>query len=563
MADTVLIIDDEETLRFSFKNFLEEAGYGVLTAADINGALDILSAGSIDVVFCDILMPEGTGIDVLREVKKQGLHCPVVMVTGEPSIDTASDAVRLGAFDYLPKPVRRDMLLRVCGQALRHKALLDENKRIEREREQYRSDLDLLFTSVSEAIAIIDSEARLLRANAAFCDLFEISLDAALQKPVADALTHGTAACCSVLDRVMEDKTPVRDIRAEWQCSSGRRRVAVIAASPLFQKSSGFAGVALFARDVTRQADLEHQLAERCGFHRLIGKAKRMREIYSLVEALAETDTTVLLTGESGTGKELVAEAIHYASPRAQKPLVKVNCSALSENLLESELFGHVKGAFTGADRDKTGRFQMAQGGTILLDEIGDIAPRLQIKLLRVLQEKEFERVGEAASVKADVRIIASTNSNLQDKIARGEFRSDLYYRLKVVEIDLPPLRERFEDVPLLVNEFCATYNAAFKKNIGGVADEVLAVLLNHSWPGNIRELKHVIEHAFVLCRDSIIAAEHLPAYLVQAAQQQDISATLDKTGGNKAGAARLLGVSRQTVYRKIKKDKAARNKQS
>jgi len=197
----------------------------------------------------------------------------------------------------------------------------------------------------------------------------------------------------------------------------------------------------------------------------------------------------------------------------------------------------------------------MAQGGTILLDEIGDIAPRLQIKLLRVLQEKEFERVGDADPIRADVRIIAATNSNLAEKISRGEFRTDLYYRLKVVEIDLPPLRERLEDLPMLVDEFCRAYNETFKKTISGISDEVRDVLLNHSWPGNIRELKHVVEHAFVRCHDAVISTEHLPAHLTQAAlQQENILDVLNKAGGNKSHAARLLGVSRQTVYRKMKK---------
>ncbi|MBN2109358.1 MAG: sigma 54-interacting transcriptional regulator, partial [Deltaproteobacteria bacterium] len=379
--------------------------------------------------------------------------------------------------------------------------------------------------------------------------------DAMLGKPLAAALNGSRAECSRMLMGVMETKKEVREFRSAWKRRDGAPQVVIMNISPLFEQSRGFTGAALLLRDITRQADLESRLAGRLGFYRLTGKSKKMQEIYSLLEELAETDTTVLLSGASGTGKELVAEAIHYASPRSQRPLVKVNCSALSEHLLESELFGHVKGAFTGADRDRTGRFQMAQGGTILLDEIGDIAPRLQIKLLRVLQEKEFERVGDAEPIKADVRIIAATNSNLAEKISRGEFRTDLYYRLKVVEIDLPPLRERLEDLPMLVDEFCRAYNATFKKTISGISDEVRDMLLSHSWPGNIRELKHVIEHAFVRCHDTVISTEHIPAYITQAAlQQENIRDVLNKAGGNKSDAARLLGVSRQTVYRKMKK---------
>jgi PAS domain S-box-containing protein len=551
----ILIIDDEETLRFSFSKFLEEEGCDVVTAPGILRALEILGSAPVDVVFCDIVLPEGSGVDVLRRVRDMGLLCPVVMITGEPTIETASDAVRLGAFDYLSKPVRRDTLIRVCGQALRHKRLLEENRRFERERERYRRDLDLLFRSVSEGIAIVDSAMNVLRINESFADILETKPDAVLGKPFAAIMNATMTGCYRMLLQVMETKREVRDFRTAWKRSDGAPQAAVINILPLFEQSRDFAGAALFLRDITCQADLESRLAERFGFCRLTGRSKKMQDLYLLLEALAETDTTVLLTGESGTGKELVAEALHYAGPRAQRPLVKVNCSALSENLLESELFGHVKGAFTGADRDRIGRFQMAQGGTIMLDEIGDIAPRLQIKLLRVLQEKEFERVGDAVPIKADVRIIAATNSDLAGKMSRGEFRNDLYYRLKVVEIDLPPLRERLEDLPLLADEFRRSYNEIFKKTISGLSGDVLDALLRYSWPGNIRELKHVIEHAFVLCHDDVISIEHLPPCLRQPLlQQENIQDTLKKAGGNKSCAARLLGVSRQTVYRKMKK---------
>ena len=560
----ILIIDDEETLRFSFKKFLEDAGFGVVTAAGIPPALEILAADRIDVVFCDIVLPEGSGVEVLSRTRNMNLLCPVVMITGEPTVESAADAVRLGAFDYLPKPVRRDTLIRVCKQALRHKCLLDENRRIQLEKDLYRRDLDLLFRSVSEGIAIVDSDMNVLRVNEALAKILETQPEAMLNKQLAVALNGHRTECSKMLMQVMETKKEVRELRVSWKRSDGALQVAIMNISPLFEHSRGFTGAALLLRDITRQADLENQLTGRRGFYRLTGKSKKMQKIYPLLEALAETDTTVLLTGESGTGKELVAEAIHYAGPRAQRPLIKVNCSALSEHLLENELFGHVKGAFTGADRDRTGRFQMAQGGTIMLDEIGDIPPRLQIKLLRVLQEKEFERVGDATPIRADVRIIAVTNSNLAEKIKRGEFRSDLYYRLKVVEIDLPPLRERLEDLPLLADEFCKAYNETFKKTITGISDEVLDMLLGHSWPGNIRELKHVIEHAFVLCHDAVISIEHVPAYLRQAVlQQENILDTLKKAGGNKSGAARLLGVSRQTVYRKMKKRTDRKNVQT
>jgi transcriptional regulator with PAS, ATPase and Fis domain len=272
---------------------------------------------------------------------------------------------------------------------------------------------------------------------------------------------------------------------------------------------------------------------------------------------------------ESGTGKELVANALHYGSNRAQQPFVKVNCSALSDSLLESELFGHVKGAFTGAISDKIGRFEMADRGSILLDEIGDISANIQLKLLRVIQEKEFERVGESKPFKVDVRIIATTNRDLKQKVKTNHFREDLYYRLKVVEVTLPPLRERIGDIPLLVDHFCKFFNRRFKKNIEGTSDIANRKLSAFPWPGNVRELEHAIEHAFVLCHDRFIGVEHLPPEVREydgyqgsnsetgsAIDRQTIIQALERTAGNKAKAARLLGISRKTIYRKLSHQK-------
>ena len=213
-----------------------------------------------------------------------------------------------------------------------------------------------------------------------------------------------------------------------------------------------------------------------------------MLDIFRLLERLSEVDTTVLVTGESGTGKELVAKALHYMGGRSKQPIITVNCSALAETLLESELFGHVKGSFTGAIKDVRGRFESANGGSIILDEIGDISPKLQLKLLRVLQEKEFERVGDSTPIKVDVRVIACTNADLKEKIKTGEFREDLYYRLRVIEIPLPPLRERAEDIPLLIDKFCQTFNQTFGKMIDSLDEKAMQALLNYSWPGNVRE---------------------------------------------------------------------------
>jgi two-component system response regulator HydG len=284
-----------------------------------------------------------------------------------------------------------------------------------------------------------------------------------------------------------------------------------------------------------------------------------------MIRDLADVRTTVLITGESGTGKELVVNALHHCGDRRHGPLVKVNCAALSENLLESELFGHVAGAFTGAVKEKVGRFKRADGGTIFLDEIGEISQRMQLRLLRVIENMEFERVGDATPIKVDVRLVAATNRDLRERVASGEFREDLYYRLKVVQIPVPPLRERRDDIPLLVEHFRRDFNRKFGKEIRGISSEVERMFLDYPWHGNVRELGNLLEHSFVRCRQSVITAENLPPdflkYFESRAMSTDrspedearaIRQALEQAGGNKTEAARLLGMSRRTIYRKL-----------
>ncbi|MBI5640505.1 MAG: sigma-54-dependent Fis family transcriptional regulator, partial [Nitrospirae bacterium] len=360
------------------------------------------------------------------------------------------------------------------------------------------------------------------------------------------------------------------------ECRNGTRSgcVVSISASPLLDMQQIFSGAVMIIRDETRLAGLERDLGERRHFHEIVGGSKRMQEIYALIEDLTDVQTTVLVTGESGTGKELVAEALHYRGGRSHKQLVKVNCSALSENLLESELFGHVKGAFTGAMKDKIGRFQRADGGTIFLDEIGDISPRIQLRLLRVLQEMEFERVGESTPLKVDVRVLAATNQDLTEKVRTGEFREDLYYRLKVIEITLPPLRERTEDIPLLIGHFLEKFNKKMNKEIIAVSSDVQKIFMDYPWKGNIRELEHTVEHAFILCRQNTITVDHLPRNFKESAggrsslsragnaesEQREILQALEKTAWNKAMAARLRGIDRKTLYRKMERYKIEEN---
>jgi len=442
-----------------------------------------------------------------------------------------------------------------------------ERKEAEKKLAEHRMCLETIFASVKDAIITVDTQMRVIEINKSTETICGIYVAKSRGRNLSDCLVHCNHACCDVIKMTLENKTAVKDYRIN--CSHiGRQQAVSISSSPLLNPEGSFLGAVLVIRDITLLKNMENELRERHQFQNIVGQNKKMKAVYSLIESLTDLDTTVLITGESGTGKELVARALHYGGRRAFKPFVAVNCSALSESLLESELFGHVKGAFTGATREREGRFEAANGGTILLDEIGDLSPLIQLKLLRVLQEKVYERVGDSRQRKADVRIITSTNRDLKEKVRRGELREDLYYRLKVIEIALPPLRERPEDIPLLIGHFLKIFNDKFNKQVAGVDPAVLSAFMKYSWPGNVREFEHIMEHAFILCRSDAMTMDdlppefresvrsaHMPGLRTPAKAENDsetIYNALIETRGNKARAARLLGISRQTIYRKI-----------
>ena len=440
-----------------------------------------------------------------------------------------------------------------------------ENKQYEEELEKHRSRLESIFSSVQDAIITVDTDMNVIEANKSAENICGFKITDG--QHFTDCIKECDQSCVEVLGETLSKRITIQDYQIECGQRDRNRLIAMVNSSPLLDGSGKFMGAVLVIRDITRLTHLEKELKQRHHFQNIVGKSAKMQKVYGLLEILANLGTTVLITGESVTGKEVAAKALHYAGSRANGPFVTVNCSALAESLLESELFGHAKGAFTGADRDKIGRFEAADGGTILLDEIGDISPMIQMKLLRVIQEKKFERVGESNPKEVDVRVIASTNINLKEAINRGKFREDLFYRLNVMEIALPPLRERYEDIPLLIDHFCRFFNKNYKKNIDGVSNEVLETFMNYHWRGNVRELEHAIERAFVLCQDRTIGLEHIPAEIRDHTQGKKgfsqkraeddpelMIKALEKTDWNISKASRLLGISRWTMYRRFQK---------
>jgi PAS domain S-box-containing protein len=554
MSEKILVVDDEESIRFTFKTFLAEKGLETVTAAAFDIALSLIEENDFDVVFTDIVLGGKTGIALLKEIKRRNPLCPVVVITGAPSLDTAAEAVRLGAYDYIVKPVRQDTLLRIVDMALKHRAVIEE-------REKYRTNLDAIFRGLRDGIVLMDREMKIAEANDAFLAICGSARGKVIGKTPDSASLCRCEEFSRIIREAFETRRQIDSGRVE--CKDPRRSGLVVSysVSPLISSQDRFSGVVVLIKDETRLDTLERELKERSQLQAIVGKSGKMQELYSLIDSLASVDSTALITGESGTGKELIADALHYGGTRREKPYIKVNCSSLTESLLESELFGHVRGAFTGAVIDREGRFKAADGGTIFLDEIGDISPSLQLRLLRVLQNKEIERVGESRPVKVDVRVIAATNRDLRALMRKGTFREDLFYRLKVVEIHAPPLRERKEDIPLLVEHLLARLNRRVGKSVTDVSTDVLGLFMGYGWPGNVRELEHVLEHGVVVCAKSVITKDDLPSELVTGTEgssplpkneRQKILEALHRAGGNKTRAAALLGVSRRTIYRKL-----------
>ena len=442
MRFTVMVVDDEKNIREGLGKALEMDGYDVILAADGQAGLEQVEHEGVDLVIADLKMPRLSGEELLRRVVQAYPSLPVIILTGHGTIESAVQAMRDGAYDFLTKPVNLDRLSLLVRRALSTRELVLQHRALQEELEQRRQ------------------------------------------------------------------------------------------------------------------------------FSSIIGKSAEMKRIFEVVRQVAPTKASVLITGESGVGKELIADAIHNLSGRRDKAFVKVHCAALSEGLLESELFGHEKGAFTGAVARKRGRFELSHAGSIFLDEIGEISQSVQIKILRVLQEKRFERVGGEETIEVDTRIISATNKDLKAEIENGAFREDLFYRLNVVNIHIPPLRERKEDIPLLAAAFIKEFAAENGKAVEGLDARARSMLYNYTWPGNVRELRNCIESAVVMSKGTILTPDDLPPSVssetesnyvkiqlgttLSDAEREVIRANLAAQRGNKSRTAETLGIGRKTLHRKI-----------
>jgi len=433
------------------------------------------------------------------------------------------------------------------------------------------AERDAILDSIEDGVFTVDTDWRITYMNRAAEEITGVERTEAVGKPCCEVLRATACEAGCPLRETIETGVPAVDRRVYIVNSLGRRIPISISTAVLRDENGEIIGGVETFRDLSLLEELRSELEGRWRLGDMVSRSAAMQRIFDILPDVAASESTCLILGESGTGKELLARAIHSMSPRNAGPFVAVSCGALPDSLLESELFGYVKGAFTGATGDREGRLAAAEGGTLFLDEIGDISPAMQVKLLRVLQEKTYEPLGSNETVEADVRVVAATHRDLGAMVEQGSFRRDLYYRVNVVDLRLPALRERREDIPLLVDRFIERFNVLWARSVPGISDDALAVLMAHDFPGNIRELENAIERAFVLCGDGPIRPEHLPAEMAAGAsslppgaapetatledmEKAMILDALRKTDGNKAAAARRLGIHKSTLFRKLKK---------
>jgi len=431
--------------------------------------------------------------------------------------------------------------------------------------------MDVILDSIADGVFTIDTEKNITSFNKAAEKITGISREHAIGQKCFDIFQASICQTSCALEKTLKTGKEIIDLPINVLNSEGKTIPVSISTAVLKGKKGKIIGGVETFRDLSSLEELKKEISKRYTFEDIISKNHEIQKIFEVLPDIAESDSTVLIQGPSGSGKELFARAIHNLSHRKDRPYVVVNCGALPDTLLESELFGYIKGAFTDAKKDKPGRFTLAEGGTLFLDEVAELSTALQVKLLRVLQQKEYEPLGATRSLKANVRIIAATNQDLSQLLSRGMFREDLYYRLNVVKIELPPLSQRREDIPLLVDHFVHQFNLKKAKKVIGLSDQVLSMLMQYEFPGNVRELENLIEHAFVLCHSSKIEVDHLPKEFINTFKRGEMSAPkskerlkeaeayiiidiLKKHGGNRSKAAEELGIDKSTLWRKIKK---------
>lgn len=430
----------------------------------------------------------------------------------------------------------------------------------------------MVLNSISEGVMTVNRDWKILSWNNAAERITGYHREEVLGKECTDVFRASLCRNRCPVDRALTCGHPCQDIEVAVHNKKNQVIHLVVNAAPLFDSGGEIVGGLETFRDVSQNHWMQMELQQQLGYGDIVGQSESMQKVFDMLASLINEDTTVLIQGESGTGKELIARALHFYGPRRDKSFVAINCSAIPEGMLESELFGHAKGAFTGAVQPHVGKFEVANGGTLFLDEIAEISPSVQIKLLRVLEEREFQRLGDNRSLRIDIRLVTASNQNLYKKVLDGSFREDLYYRLSVFPLELPPLRERIEDLPLLVDHFITKFNKQMGKKIHGIADGVLDILESYLWPGNIRELANAIEHAFVHTKGVLIHPANLPQNLLTAAkavgsrksssprealdlfERELILQELEEADWKKNVAARRLGMSRATLWRKMGK---------
>lgn len=557
-----LVVDDDQDSLDLVEAVLSGRGHEVVAKSDGASALSAYEAAPFPLVVLDWMMPGMDGLELCRRIRELpgGDRTIILAITARSEPESLGQLLDAGANDYLAKPFDPRVLSVRIAVAEQTSNNLIERKRAEEHLQTSSDDMLAILNALRVGTAITDEVGVITFSSKSAQAILGRSADAVVGRPWREGFPIDDAAAIALNDAAARPWAERTKVGAEVERDDGTHASIEIdiGDDPRDSRKKLF-----FFYDVSDVHQLRKKLDERAHFKDLVGKSKRMREVYQYIRDVAPVDSTALILGETGTGKELVARAIHTSSRRAAGALIPVNCAGLTESILTSQLFGHRRGAFTGADEDRIGLFEAATGGTIFLDELGDIPMSVQTALLRVLQEREIVRVGETAPRKIDVRVIAATHRDLNHEVEQGSFRQDLLYRLRVVTIRLPPLRERREDIPLLADSVMAELRATTGKPVNSISHEAMRILIDFDWPGNVRELKSVLESAMIRCRGTIIQPEDLPTEIFEMIEATPITgegldergmiqAALEQAGGNRTTAAKILGISRATFYRRL-----------